>query len=393
MDQSFPEEIAAVYERLSSSDSEEAKRAADELVHFGLEALPNVIRALGDPSTNSEAHGQLLWRMDDLLKEQTASAIPELLRFLDPATVGSECASYARLALASIGEQALAPLLAWARKWETIVRLQLGEMFKAGDADMQVKVLQCYRKFARRPGVEVYREFELLQDEDHPPHLRRQAAATSLYFSLRSSTDRRLAIIREGLQDSEDPYHWEYLDTIKRHGTKANILAPSIEPFMQRDNPLCQLAIETYGAIGGASSGAIKRLTTCLETSSDEEVRKAATEGLGRIAPSNSDALKTLFRALQDQDAYIQGTACRMLGRMGNQAAACIPDIEALARLGPCVPEALASIGTPEAIAALRRIYDACQQHRFNELLYPHDEEELGKAAHQELSRLGESID
>lgn len=393
MDQSFPEEIAAVYGRLSSRDTEEAKRAADELVHFGLVALPNMIRALGDPSTNSEARGQLLWRMNDLLKEQTAPAIPELLRFLDPATAGSECASYARLALASIGEQALPPLLAWARKWETIVRQQLAEMFKEGDANVQVKVLQCYRRFAGRPGIEVYSEFELLQDEDHPPHLRRQAAATSLYFSLRSSTDQRLAIIREGLEDSEDPHHGEYLDAIKRHGTQASILAPSIEPFMQPDNALCQLAIETYGAIGGASSGAVERLMRCLATSSDTEVRRAAAEGLGRIALSNPDALTMLSRALEDQDEYVQRTACRMLGRTGNQAAACIPDIEALARLGPCVPEALASIGTPDAVAALRRIYDACQQHRFKELIYSHGEEWLCKAARRELSRLGESIE
>lgn len=390
MEQSLAKRIASVLQRLSSADSPEAEEAVYELECLGDAAIPEMIRFLGDPHVNARVRCQLMdFIASAKQKKYAVPAIPELVRLLDPEMAGSECARSASSALSRIGEPSVDPLLAWAHGRDLILRTRLGEMFMDSNADMRVHVLRCYRRCQLLPPVDIRAEIDVLQDDVQPPYLRRQAAATSLFFSLWTDSDRRIAIIREGLQDSEDPHQAEYLEAIKRHGTQASILAPSIEPFLQSDHLLCQLAIKTYGAIGGASHEAIMRIQTCLETSPDKEVRQAAALTLGPIALSNSHALAALSRALEDQDKYVQQQACRMLGRAGRQAAGWIAQIEALARLGPCVPGALANIGTPEAIAALWRVYNVGRGED-GDRARRMDQQLLYECARAELRNLGE---
>ena len=246
---------------------------------------------------------------------------------------------------------------------------QLDQELSAEDSESRLLATRSYRAQELGPGIWGIRALaeRVVRAEDF--RLRRQSAATLLACGEATSDD-VLETVRQGLLDPEDPSRDGYLVAAQRGGYWSAPLIPAIVNYLRPDDRLCQRAIETIAAIGVATDEAVDRLIDCLQRGKDSQVREAAAEALGRLAPPRPDVVAALVAALNDSEAG--EAACHALGTMRQAAAAAIPAIEAAMHLGYRVAEALARIRTPEAIAALWRLYNAWSHGRIRRSRRPH---------------------
>jgi HEAT repeat protein len=266
---------------------------------------------------------------------------------------------------------------------------QLDQELSAEDSESRLLATRSYRAQELGPGVWGIRALaeQVVHAEDF--RLRRQSAATLLACGEATSDD-VLETVRQGLLDPEDPSRDGYLVAAQRGGYWSAPLIPAIVNYLRPDDRLCQRAIETIAAIGVATDEAVDRLIDCLQRGKDSQVREAAAKALGRLAPPRPDVVAALVAALNDSEAG--EAACHALGAMRQAAAAAIPDIEAAVHHGYRVPESLARIRTPQAIAALWRLYHT-GYGGYGDHVSRTDQQDLYDRTCSELIKLGELPD
>ena len=267
-----------------------------------------------------------------------------------------------------------------------IAKLQLDQELRAEDPEGQLLATRSYRAPELRPGKQAIWDLTSRVTHSKDLRLRRQSAATLLACGS-ATTDGVLETLQKALADPEDPCRDQYLTAAQRGGYWSVPLLPTIAQYVSSDERLAALAIETVAIIGVATDDIVYRLITCLKTAKDARVREAAAEALGQLAPAKTEVVTALVDALNDSEAG--HAACHALGKLEAAAASAVPAIKAAVHLGYRVPEALARIRTPDAIAALWRLYNI-GYGGYGDHVGRTDQQDLFDRADAELRNLGE---
>lgn len=267
-----------------------------------------------------------------------------------------------------------------------IAHRQLSDELAVENSDKRLLAAPCFRAEVLRPSVRDILTLEEDVARAKDLRLRRQSAATLLACG-EAHSDGVLETLSKALADPEDPCRDQYLLAAQRGGYWSAPLLPVIAQYLRSDDSHCKLAIKTIVAIGVTTDEIVDRLLVCLKTARDHDVRCAAADALGDLTPQKTEVVTALVEALNVWD--LGQHACQALGNMGDMAASVVPDIEAAVHLGFRVPEALARIRTPEAIAALWRLYNEGGDG-YGDHVGRTEGQDLYDRAHAELRNLGE---
>lgn len=291
------------------------------------------------------------------------------------------------------GEVRLAAAVGLQRVATALSQSQLDDELRSTDVEGQLLAARAFRENAVSPLASSLKILYSLVYESNDLRLRRQAAATLLVAVKDGAWDvkhRVIVTLSQALSDPDDPARAQYLAAAQSAGSRAMALAPAILPLVRPDEALCELAIRAIAAIRTNNEVAVRALLNCLRNSVDSGVRSAAAFALGELGEGSPEVVDALVEALGDSETG--WVASEALGSIGPAANSAVPALHAAAELGHKGPEALARIGTPDAIAALWSIRNG----------YPHDVvlDHIGRTAAQdrydragaELRRLGELV-
>jgi HEAT repeat protein len=267
-----------------------------------------------------------------------------------------------------------------------IAQSQLDQDLKTQDSEIQLLATRSYRAPELRPGKQAIWHLTSQVTRSKDFRLRRQSAATLLTCG-QATADGVLETLQKALADPEDPCRDQYLMAAQRGGYWSVSLLPGIAQYIRPGDRHCKLAIETVATIGMATDEVVDRLIVCLKTAKDDDVRCAAADALGELAPPKTEVITALIEALDGW--FVGDNACQALGKLRNVAASAVPHIEAAVHLGYRVPEALARIRTPDAIAALWRLYNI-GYGGYGDHVGRTDQQDLFDRADAELRNLGE---
>lgn len=372
--------IPALIELLKTTDSHVRAAAARALGHAGEMALPKLL---------SLAHTN-----EATVRAASLHAIAEcVVRY--PSTVRGDNAGVWDTLTHKLEDGhsivRTAAAVALQRAATAVAGAQLtGEITEDIGCEDQLLAIRGYLVEPLRPGWSATRALAYRVAGHRDLRLRRMSAAALLACG-EAASDGVLDTMRQALADPEDPNRDVYLVAAQRGGYWSAPLLPVIAFYLRPLDPLCATAIESVAAIGIVTDEVVDGLIDCLQRSQDAQVREAAAEALGRLAPPQPRVIDALVSALHDDPAG--RIACEALGKMRGAAANAAKDIEAVAYLGHWVPEALARIGTPEAIAALWRIYNDWNHWEYDDRSSRSAWQDLYDRAHAELCRLGELPD
>lgn len=312
-----------------SRDRTNQLKASDALRAIGPEPL---IKLMQDPRPGPNQRGEAAWALSRIELE-AKSVIPVLVsalrekrnhggRHINPAAGIS-------FALASLGPDAINPLLDLAKDDDPVVRV-----YAAGSLS----------HFALRDNRAMRSLIESLRDDD--PRVidaaERELSALARFGEFDTQLDEIIGLLIDILRHESDRVRSSAVRVLGEMGPKASAAVPAlIEALQDKSDAVRGRAIVALGAVGPAAKDAGPLLKEALKAES-ATVRINAAESLWKIEGDAQAAVPVLIEILQSTE-YERASAAQILGRIGPAGKDAVP---ALTRIVEHPPRSLLSTAT-----------------------------------------------
>jgi HEAT repeat protein len=225
----------------------------------------------------------------DLIRESGSAAVPLLATSLrDKNTDVRKVAAWELGGIGTTATEAVDDLLIALTDQEWVVRSAAAE---------------ALGKIAPNAGEALSALFNATVDTD--VNVRSAAAEALRKAGARSIADLVKALVRADYKARDAaPKLLETIDPDWQDSEKVRQVIPIlITALTSDDSRVCRGASEVLGMIGPSASEAVPFLTTCL-ASEDVEVRRVTAKTLGKIGPGAKEAVPELIKTLMDMDVH-----------------------------------------------------------------------------------------
>ena len=335
--------------------------AVRAVAKIGRPAVAYLIPALADEDPVTRSYCLMaLSRMG----AEAAPAAPALVKVLPSAIAGRgrtiDLRNRTLYVLMQIGKPALPSLAALLKdkdetlRWCAVTvlgRLRLG----IGERDP-------YRVFEIGPALPEATALILAAMEDPAVAVRQQAAKA--FGRIRPAPTKFMQAIAEGLKDKDPAVRKQVARTLGSFGPHAAPAVGAMVEAVLRDKEE-MVREELYRALPKIGEGAVPALITAMTDSKDPKMRWRAGGPLIKIG---KPAVGSLVKLLKHKDASLRQMVVRILGVIGPDAAAAVPDLAAALKdpephVAYFAAEALGKIG-PGAKSAATALAAALEDRR-----------------------------
>jgi HEAT repeat protein len=204
---------------------------------------------------------------------------------------------------------------------------ELVKLLKTFDTNCRLSAVRALGDFGPASDSLI---FEVANLEHDPDPKVRAAAVAAIGQMIQPSNTSRINVFTRFLSDADASVREQALLQITLRATDDSAIEPVLKLMLDRDPLIRRYAAEV---LGNASAQHREKIIPALDQAlndSDDDVRRAAEDGLGRYGWTAPEVVPLLVSKLKLPDAKLRSIALRTLKKVGLNADVAVPDIVAV---------------------------------------------------------------